>query len=103
MDESTCGGGGPVEPVGDEQVRHDQPYRYRRRALVEPDWRRLPGWREVTEAEWRDPQWQRAHCVKNIRQLRAVYGDLLDDAFYADLQRDQAERATCRCCCRRRW
>jgi lysine 2,3-aminomutase len=94
VDESTYGGGGPVEPVGDEQVRHDQPYRYRRRALVEPDWRRLPGWREVTEAEWRDPQWQRAHCVKNIRQLRAVYGDLLDDAFYADLQRDQAERAT---------
>jgi len=72
----------------------DQPYAYRRRELVEPDWTRLPAWRDVTRAEWRDPQWQRAHCVKNVAQLRAVYGDLLDDALYADIERDQAERAT---------
>ena len=72
----------------------DQPYRYRRRELVEPDWRRLPGWRAVTDSEWRSAQWQRAHCVKNVAQLRAVYGDLLDEAFYADIERDQAERAT---------
>ncbi len=25
-----------------------QPYQYRRTALVEPDWTRLPGWRQVT-------------------------------------------------------
>jgi lysine 2,3-aminomutase len=72
----------------------DQPYLYRRHELVEPDWRRLPGWREVTDAEWRSAQWQRAHCVKNVAQLRAVYGDLLDQRFYADVERDQAERAT---------
>jgi lysine 2,3-aminomutase len=72
----------------------DQPYRYRRRELIEPDWRRLPGWRDVTTAEWESAQWQRAHCVKNVAQLRAVYGDLLDDSFYADVERDQAERAT---------
>jgi len=72
----------------------DQPYAYRRRALVEPDWRRLPGWRDVTPAEWESAQWQRAHCVKNVKQLRDVYGDLLEDAFYADLERDQAEQAT---------
>src|SRR5664279_1135621 len=71
-----------------------QPYRYRRTELVEPDWRRLPGWRQVSQAEWRSAQWQRAHCVKNIAQLRAVLGDLLDEEFYADLERDQAERAT---------
>ncbi|MBO2457081.1 KamA family radical SAM protein [Actinomadura violacea] len=71
-----------------------QPYGYRRRPLEEPDWRRLPGWREVTDAEWESAQWQRAHCVKNLRQLRAVMGDLLDESFYADLERDQAERAT---------
>jgi lysine 2,3-aminomutase len=39
------------------------PYAYVRRPLAEPDWRRLPGWRGVTEAQWRDAQWQRAHCV----------------------------------------
>ena len=72
----------------------EQPYRYDRRPLVEPDHRRLPGFRDVTDAEWRDVQWQRSHCVKNVRQLRAVWGDLVGDEFYADLERDQAERAT---------
>lgn len=72
----------------------DQPYAYRRRELVEPDWTRLPGWRDVTSEQWADAQWQRAHCIKNVAQLRALMGDLLDERFYADLERDQAERAT---------
>ncbi len=72
----------------------DQPYAYRRRELIEPDWTRLPGWRDVTAEQWADAQWQRAHCVKNVAQLRALMGDLLEDRFYADLERDQAERAT---------
>ena len=72
----------------------EQPYVYRRRELVEPDWRRLPGWANVTSQEWESAQWQRAHCVKNARQLREVTGAGLPPAFYADLERDQAERAT---------
>lgn len=72
----------------------EQPYHYRRRELVEPDWTRFPGWRDVTAEDWASAQWQRAHCVKNIRQLRELMGDLLTEAFYADLERDQAERAT---------
>ncbi len=72
----------------------EQPYVYRRRPLVEPDWRRLPGWVDVTAAQWRDPQWQRAHCVKNARQLKAVMGDLLDDTVYEDLLTDQQRHAT---------
>jgi lysine 2,3-aminomutase len=71
-----------------------QPYDYRRTQLVEPDWRRFPGWSQVTEAQWRDAQWQRVNCVKNIKQLRAVLGDLLDERFYADLADDQANTAT---------
>ncbi|MGA8210793.1 MAG: hypothetical protein WB798_11630, partial [Nocardioidaceae bacterium] len=71
-----------------------QPYRYRRTELVEPDWTRLPGWSQVSERDWSSVQWQRAHCVKNVRQLRALWGDLVDEAFYADLERDQAQRAT---------
>ena len=78
--------------ASDETAR--QPYAYRRRPLEEPDWRRLPGWRDVTREEWESAQWQRAHCVKNLRQLRQVMGDRLDESFYADLERDQAERAT---------
>ena len=71
-----------------------QPYEYRQRELREPDWTRLPGWADITTAEWEDAQWQRAHCVKNIKQLRALMGDLLTDDFYDDLELDQAERAT---------
>ena len=44
-----------------------------------------PGWAGVTQADWDSAQWQRVNCVKNITQLRAVMGDLLDDRFYDDL------------------
>jgi lysine 2,3-aminomutase len=71
-----------------------QPYEYRRAELVEPDWRRLPGYRDVAEAQWRDAQWQRVHCVKNAKQLRMAVGDLLADRFYDDLAADQAQTAT---------
>ncbi len=71
-----------------------QPYEYRRTELVEPDWTRFPGWRGVTQAQWESAQWQRANCVKNLRQLRNVLGDLVDDSFYADLEKDQRELAT---------
>ncbi|GAA2745872.1 lysine 2,3-aminomutase [Kitasatospora cinereorecta] len=71
-----------------------QPYQYVRTPLAEPDWRRLPGWRDVTAEQWRDAQWQRAHCVKNARQLRAVVGDLLTDRFYQELAADREQFAT---------
>jgi lysine 2,3-aminomutase len=77
---------------GDAMI--DQPYVYRHKELIEPDWRRLPGWADVTAEQWASAQWQRSHCVKNIRQLRQVMGNGLSDAFCADLERDQAERAT---------
>ncbi len=71
-----------------------QPYVYQRRELAEPDWRRFPGWAGVSEADWESAQWQRAHCVKNTRQLRQVTGPGLTDSFFDDLERDQRERAT---------
>ncbi|MFL6121398.1 KamA family radical SAM protein, partial [Actinophytocola sp.] len=81
-----------ISDAVDEAAR--QPYEYVRRELVEPDWRRFPGWRDVTEAQWRDAQWQRVHCVRNVRQLRAVVGDRLAESFYADLVADQERLAT---------
>ena len=48
----------------------------------------------VTNAEWETAQWQRAHTVKNLRQLLAVYGDLFPADLLASIERDQAERAT---------
>ncbi|MGL5405499.1 MAG: KamA family radical SAM protein [Propionibacteriaceae bacterium] len=72
----------------------EQPYVYNHRELVEPDWTRFPGWRDITSAQWEDVQWQRTNCIKNVTQLHNVMGDLLDDSFYADFEKDQAERAT---------
>lgn len=72
----------------------EQPYAYHQRELVEPDWTRFPGWHAVSAAQWGDAQWQRVNCVKNLRQLRDLMGDLLTDEFYVDLERDQAQRAT---------
>jgi lysine 2,3-aminomutase len=83
---------GPREPHAHAA---DQPFRYPpAREFVEPDWRRLPGYREVTTPQWESAQWQRAHTVKNLRQLKDALGDLAPDAFMEDLERDQRERAT---------
>lgn len=71
-----------------------QPYDYQRRTLVEPDWTRFPGWRDITAAQWESAQWQRVNCIKNIKQLRTVMGGLLDERFYADLEADQQQHAT---------
>jgi lysine 2,3-aminomutase len=81
-------------PTGPHSLPAQQPYEYERLIPVEPDWRRLPGWRDVTPAQWRDAQWQRAHCVKNARQLAAVVGPLLEDRFYEDLAADHKQFAT---------
>ncbi len=85
---------GAADAVAGQVEGLEQPYPYRRKELVEPDWRRLPGFRDVSDEQWRSAQWQRANCVKNVKQLRATMGDLLEDRLYDDLERDQAERAT---------
>ena len=80
-----------------------QPYPYRRVELVEPDWTRFPGWKDVTAEEWASVQWQRAHCVKNVKQLRELMGDLRRRA--RSTPTSSATRPSgppCRCWCRRR-
>jgi lysine 2,3-aminomutase len=73
----------------------DQPFRYPlEREFVEPDWRRLPGYRHVAPEQWESAQWQRAHTVKNLSQLKEALGDLATEAFLEDLERDQRQRAT---------
>ena len=73
----------------------EQPYPYPpQRDFVEPDWRRLPGYVEVTEAEWLSAKWQRQHTVKNLDQFLKVYGDLAPVDLIDSIKRDQAERAT---------
>ena len=73
----------------------EQPFRYPlERAFVEPDWTRLPGFKGVTKDQWESAQWQRAHTVKNLVEFKRALGENLDDPLYADIERDQRERAT---------
>ncbi len=73
----------------------DQPFHYPlKREYVEPDWTRLPGYRDVTKEQWESAQWQRAHTAKNLKEFKSALGDFLDDELLTDIERDQQERAT---------
>ncbi len=73
----------------------EQPFTYPlKREFVEPDWRRLPGYKDVTKEEWETALWQRRHTVKNLKELKDAFGDLIPDALMASLERDIKERAT---------
>ena len=86
---------GPFFPRVPRAHAASQPFTYPlQREWAEPDWRRLPGFRDVTRTEWETAQWQRAHTVKNLRQLLATFGDLFPADLLASVERDQAERAT---------
>ena len=77
------------------ELKVAQPYPYPlKREFLEPDWRRLPGYREVTPEEWRSAVWQRKHTVKNLRELKKAFGEFISDTLLSSLERDQQERAT---------
>ena len=72
-----------------------QPFKYPpARGFFEPDWHRLPGYRNVRAAEWESALWQRRNTVKNLAQLKAVFGPLLPDDLIESIARDQRELAT---------
>ena len=72
-----------------------QPYEYPpAREFAEPDPTRLPGFRNVTQKEWRDPKWQRQNSVKSLDALRRVFSDRLKEDLAKSIERDMAERAT---------
>jgi len=72
-----------------------QPFQYPlKRQFVEPDWRRLPGYKDVTKEQWENALWQRQHSVKNVKELKAVLGSFLTDALAEDVLRDQKDMAT---------
>ena len=73
----------------------EQPFKYPlTREFVEPDWRRLPGYKDVTTAEWETALWQRRHTVKNLKELQLVFGPLLPLSLLESMERDTRERAT---------
>jgi len=48
----------------------------------------------VTAEDWESAQWQRAHTVKNLKELKQALGSHLMDDLAADIHRDMQERAT---------
>ena len=38
-----------------------------RREFLEPDWRRIPAYKDVSAADWESALWQRKHTVKNLQ------------------------------------
>lgn len=72
-----------------------QPYPYRYQSdFPEPDFRRLPGYKDVTDDQWNNAKWQRKNMVQNLKKLKEVLGDHLTDELAADIEKDQKERAT---------
>ncbi len=48
-------------------------------------WRRIPGFRDVTRAEFETHLFQQRESVTSVAQLRELLGDLAGEDFYADL------------------
>ena len=72
-----------------------QPISYpTRREFLEPDWRRIPAYKDASAADWESAVWQRKHTIKNLRELKAALGPLLPEDLAASIERDQKERAT---------
>ena len=72
-----------------------QPFEYPlTRVYAEPDWTRLPAYRDITTDQWESAQWQRAHSVKNLKEFKEALGEFLTEDLLADIERDQQERAT---------
>src|SRR5687768_14210063 len=73
----------------------EQPFKYPLSLpFVEPDWRRIPAYKGVSEAEWESAVWQRKHTVKNLKELKLTLGKLLPDDLTESIERDGRERAT---------
>ena len=82
-------------PAGSKVGAGEQPFKYPlERPFEEPDWRRFPGWKDVTRAQWEAALWQRQHTVKNLRELKDVMGPLLPEDLADDVAKDIQERAT---------
>lgn len=64
-----------------------------RRSYAEPDWTRIPGFRDVARSDWESATWQRKHAVKNLRQLKDALGAMLPSSLAESIAKDQSEHA----------
>ncbi len=80
--------------MDDAAASAKQPYPYRYSSeFHEPDWRRIPGYKTVTEEEWTSALWQKRNFIKTVAQLKQVLGNFLSEKLAQDILKDQAERS----------
>ena len=85
----------PVWKPAGKAGKAEQPFKYPlERPFVEPDWTRLPGYKGVSAKDWESALWQRQHSVKNLKELKAVFGEFLSDDLFHSIEKDMRERAT---------
>ena len=72
--------------------------------FMEPDWQRIPGWRNVTRAEWEDTLWQRKNGIEikidratghltGLDKLKEILENFIPDNLIESIRRDQMEFA----------
>ena len=72
--------------------------------LVEPDWRRIPGYRNVTRTEWENAKWQRMNGIEikfdpktgrllGLDGLKRVFGSYISDSLVESIAEDQMRTA----------
>ena len=72
-----------------------QPYPYKYNPdFSEPDWTRLPGYKNVTKDEWESSLWQKRNFIQSVDKMKAVFGPKMTDKLALDILKDQAERST---------
>jgi lysine 2,3-aminomutase len=53
--------------------------------LEDDFWRRVPGYRQLSQRAFLDYQWQNQNAITRVDKLASVLGDLLPEAFYRDV------------------
>ncbi len=83
------------QPTKKAETAHGQPYAYKFNSeFLEPDWRRIPGYKDISEADWNSSLWQKRNFVKTVAQFKEVLGGHLSEEIASDMVKDQAERST---------
>jgi lysine 2,3-aminomutase len=60
---------------------------------LEPNWRRLPGFRDVSTHDWESARWQRTRSIRTVQALKEVFGPHLSDSLCREIHADQREAA----------
>jgi lysine 2,3-aminomutase len=73
----------------------EQPFEYPlKKPFEEPDWKRIPAYKNVTRAEWESALWQRRNTVKNLKEFKDTLGDLLPEDLAQSIADDQQKMST---------